>query len=197
MLQLYGRYDPPGHCWLAIGRREGAAVQACLAIIREDKVAVPDGSRTYMLLSGAGQDGRLTAMVEFGGTHGLRLVAHTPALTDQAIPDPGQVTLQRLGDTQWGWVADVPGQTSGTSDYVIWMPRANQIVPVCRVPHTRDADGYAVSVSYSIDQSDADASYYPLRLRVRGTKNRRPLTAQATARFDLARYAYQLSGELP
>ena len=150
-----------------------------------------------MLLSGAGPDGRLTALVEFGGAHGLRVVAHTPALTDAAIPDPGQVRLQRLGDTEWGWVADVAGPASGWSDYVIWLPRADQIVPVCRFPHTRDADGYDVTVSYSIDQSDADASYYPLRLRMRGTRNRRPLSAQATARFDLSRYAYQLSGELP
>ena len=197
MLQLYGRYDPAGHCWLASTQRGSATVQACLAIIREDKVPGLDGGQTYMVLTGAGRDGRLTALVEFGGTHGLRVVAHSPALTDDAIPDPGRVTLQRLGDMQWGWVADLPDEAGTASDYVIWLPQADKIVPVCRLPHTRDAGGYHASVSYSIDQSDQDADYYPLHLRVRGTNNGRPIKLQATARFNLARYTYQLSGELP
>ena len=197
MLQLYGQYDPAGHCWLA-GARDGnpAVAAACISIAQAQDVEPPDGKRTYILLVGSREaDGLTVAFVEFGGTHGLRVVAHSPVWQLGSPPGQAHITLQRLGASQWGWIAEVGanGANNRDLDYVVWLPRGGRIVPVARFPHARDD----ITVSYQIDAADAQADYYPIMLQAHGRKNRRPVSAGAVARFDLPRYRYDITPELP
>ena len=214
MLQLYGRYDPAHYCWFATARDGNAPETACMTVAQANDVAAPEGKRTYLLLAGSsGHGDTMLAFVEFGGTHGLRVVAHSPALL-LASPPSGQplVTLQRLGASQWGWVSEV--KTSGDDDrdrdYVVWLPRAGQIEPTARFPQAREDHGsaecgaadarrdcYDITVSYRVDATPAQADYYPILLQAHGTKNRRPVSGQAVARFDLPRYRYDITPGLP
>ncbi len=196
MLQLYGRYDPARQCWLATARDGDAPVTACLAIAQADDVEAPDGKRSYMLLAGRSQQGGLVAaFVEFGGTHGLRVAAHSPPVLLAASSDRPVIALQRLGASQWGWVSEVKanGDSDRDSDYEIWLPRAGEIEPAARFPHARDD----ITISYRVDALDAQADYYPILLQAHGTKNRRRVSGQAVARFDLPRYRYDITPGLP
>ena len=220
MLQLYGRYDPPGRCWQTPAHADNSTVPACLAIVHADEVAAPEGKRTYVVLEGRGDRdchgcARTIAFIVFGGADGLRVLAHSPATPDggDGLPtDPGQVTLHQLGASQWGWVEQTSNsrQDDGNSNYVVWLPRAERVVQVAQFPAARDNKGagecasgarsedcYDITVSYRIDAQNPGAPYYPILLQATGRKQHHRVTGQAVARFDLAKYAYRVSPGLP
>ena len=199
MLQLYGRYNPAMHCWLATARDGPVPTQACLAIVQADRVAASDGERTYMLLAGPSRAGPVMAFVEFGGTHDLRVVAYSPPQHDGMPAAPDRITLQKLGASQWGWVADTPlpgrRRQKDASDYVVWLPRGAAIVPVYRFPHI--AGGGTTVSDYRVDQADPDAVHYPLDIALSETKDRQPVGAPAVASFDQQHYTYHLEPAPP
>ncbi len=219
LLQLYGRYDPAGRCWQATAHGDESMVQACLAVVHSDEVAAPEGRRTYMVLEGRGvQDchgcGGAIAFIVLGGADGLRVLAHSPAVPDGADgtpTDPQRIVLQQLGAAQWGWIeqTSVVGQGVTQSSFLVWLPRAERVLAAGRLPAGRDDKDtgecdrgdrggcYDLTVSYRIDARNPQAPYYPILLQASGRQGRRRVTGQAVARFDLAKYAYQLSPGLP